>query len=194
MGRRFGNGKGFYVLWHYSKVNGKVFWKETSGLDLRPLKAWYGMVMIGYGLDMGGPKDSETALNAFLTKTNGKGFWRFVTELYINIHLFDANLFSIVGDLTDMRWTRWSRRYARRVNPDPALSFVDPSRKRWRQSRGRWDSTPSNCSRLAQRGWGSPPPPPWMQQNTFTLQGTSRIQGNSQLRPSGPVARSSSMG
>ena len=90
--------------------------------------------------------------------------------------------FSFVGDLTDMRWTRWSRRCARRVSPDPALSFADPSRKRWRQSRGRWDSTPSNCSRLAQRGWGSPPPPPWTQQNTFTLQGTSRIQGNTGTR------------
>ena len=30
--------------------------------------------MIGYDLDRGGPKDSETAPNSFLTKTNGRGF------------------------------------------------------------------------------------------------------------------------
>ena len=39
------------------------------------------MVMIGYDLDRGGPKDSETAPNSFLTKTNGKEFGRFGTEL-----------------------------------------------------------------------------------------------------------------
>ena len=32
-------------------------------------------MIVGYDLDRGGPKDSETA--PFLTKTNGKGFWRF---------------------------------------------------------------------------------------------------------------------
>ena len=32
------------------------------------------MVMVGYGLDRGGPKDSETASNSFLTKINEKGF------------------------------------------------------------------------------------------------------------------------
>ena len=37
--------------------------------------------MIGYDLDRGGPKDSETAPNSFLTKINGKGFWRFGTDL-----------------------------------------------------------------------------------------------------------------
>ena len=37
--------------------------------------------MIGYGLDRGGPKDSETAPNSFLTKINGKGFWRFATDM-----------------------------------------------------------------------------------------------------------------
>ena len=37
--------------------------------------------MIGYDLDRGGPKDSENAPNSFLTKTNGKGFWRFGTDV-----------------------------------------------------------------------------------------------------------------
>ena len=37
--------------------------------------------MIGYGLDRGGPKDSETAPNSFLTKINGKGFWRSVPDM-----------------------------------------------------------------------------------------------------------------
>ena len=37
--------------------------------------------MIGYGLDRGGPKDSETAPNSFLTKINGKGFWRFASDM-----------------------------------------------------------------------------------------------------------------
>ena len=37
--------------------------------------------MIGYGLDRGGPKDSENAPNSFLTKRNGKGFWRFATDM-----------------------------------------------------------------------------------------------------------------
>ena len=37
--------------------------------------------MIGYGLDRGGPKDSETAPNSFLTKINGNVFWRFAPEL-----------------------------------------------------------------------------------------------------------------
>ena len=37
--------------------------------------------MIGYGLDRGGPKDSETAPNSFLTKINGNVFWRFVPDM-----------------------------------------------------------------------------------------------------------------
>ena len=37
--------------------------------------------MVEYDLDRGGPKDSETAPNSFLTKTNGKEFGRFGTEL-----------------------------------------------------------------------------------------------------------------
>ena len=37
--------------------------------------------MVGYGLDRGGPKDSETAPNSFLTKINEKGFWRFATDV-----------------------------------------------------------------------------------------------------------------
>ena len=36
--------------------------------------------MIGYDLDRGGSKDSENAPNSFLTKSNGKGFWRFGTD------------------------------------------------------------------------------------------------------------------
>ena len=39
------------------------------------------MVMIGYDPDRGGPKDSKAAPNSFLTKTNGKEFGRFGTEL-----------------------------------------------------------------------------------------------------------------
>ena len=38
--------------------------------------------MIGYGIDRGGPKDSENAPNSFLTKFNQKGFWRFATDIY----------------------------------------------------------------------------------------------------------------
>ena len=38
--------------------------------------------MVGHVLDRGGPKDSETAPNSFLTKINEKGFWRFATEMY----------------------------------------------------------------------------------------------------------------
>ena len=40
------------------------------------------MVMIGYGLDRGGPKDSETAPNSFLTKINGNEFRSFGTGKY----------------------------------------------------------------------------------------------------------------
>ena len=40
------------------------------------------MAVIGYDLDRGGPKDSENAPNSFLTKTNGKGFLRFGTDMY----------------------------------------------------------------------------------------------------------------
>ena len=38
------------------------------------MKTPWSMVMIGYVLDRGGPKDSETAPDSFLTKPNGKGF------------------------------------------------------------------------------------------------------------------------
>ena len=41
------------------------------------------MAVIGYDLDRVGPKDSENAPNSFLTKTNGKGFWQFGTDMYI---------------------------------------------------------------------------------------------------------------
>ena len=37
--------------------------------------------MIGYGIDRGGPKDSENAFNSFLTKINEKGFWWFATDM-----------------------------------------------------------------------------------------------------------------
>ena len=43
--------------------------------------------MVGHGLDRGGPKDSETAPSSFLTKINGKGFWRFATDLCLAFHL-----------------------------------------------------------------------------------------------------------
>ena len=33
------------------------------------------MVIIGYDLDRGGPKDSEPAPNSFLTKNHGKDFY-----------------------------------------------------------------------------------------------------------------------
>ena len=39
--------------------------------------------MIGYGLDRGGPKDSENAPNSFLTKINEKGFWRFAVDILL---------------------------------------------------------------------------------------------------------------
>ena len=32
-------------------------------------------------LDRGGPKDSETAPNSFVTKINEKGFWRFANDM-----------------------------------------------------------------------------------------------------------------
>ena len=37
--------------------------------------------MIGYGLDRGGPKDSETAPNSFLTEINGNVFWHFAPDM-----------------------------------------------------------------------------------------------------------------
>ena len=40
------------------------------------------MDMIEYDLDRGGPKDSETAPNSFLTKINGNGFRSFGTDKY----------------------------------------------------------------------------------------------------------------
>ena len=39
--------------------------------------------MIGYGLDRGGPKDSENAPNSFLTKINENGFRRFAIDILI---------------------------------------------------------------------------------------------------------------
>ena len=39
------------------------------------------MAMIGYDLDMGGPKDSKNATNSFLTKRTGRGFDDFVLIL-----------------------------------------------------------------------------------------------------------------
>ena len=59
--------------------------------------------MIGYDLDRGGPKDSETAPDSFLTKINGKGFWRFGTDMsarkktdrYINESLSAVIFFSL---------------------------------------------------------------------------------------------------
>ena len=45
------------------------------------------MVMVGYGLDRGGPMDSETTPNSFLTKINGKGFWLFATDMMLIRHI-----------------------------------------------------------------------------------------------------------
>ena len=39
--------------------------------------------MIGCDIDRGGPKDSETAPNSFLTKCSEKGFWRFVPDMIL---------------------------------------------------------------------------------------------------------------
>ena len=39
--------------------------------------------MIGYGLDRGGPKDSETAPNSFLTEINGNVFWHFAPDMVV---------------------------------------------------------------------------------------------------------------
>ena len=58
MERSFRNGKGFYNLW--VKGMGRCFEKKPLGLDLRPLKACYGRVMIGYDRDRGGPKEIAT--------------------------------------------------------------------------------------------------------------------------------------
>ena len=60
---------------------GRCFEKKPLGLDLRPLKACYGWVMLGYDRDRGGPKDSENAHNSFLTKRTGRGFDDFVLIL-----------------------------------------------------------------------------------------------------------------
>ena len=60
--------------------------------------------MIGYGLDRGGPKDSENAPNSFLTKINEKGFWLFVPDLSCNskklIHKLGRSLFWVEFKLT----------------------------------------------------------------------------------------------
>ena len=65
------------------------------------------MVMIGYVLDRGGPKDSKTAPNSFLKKINEKGFWRFATD--IDLHwafdemdsLLDVHSWPVVQNVTD---------------------------------------------------------------------------------------------
>ena len=46
--------------------------------------------MIGYGLDRGGPKDSENAPNSFLTKINEKGFWLLVPDMAIRVFVLDG--------------------------------------------------------------------------------------------------------
>ena len=51
--------------------------------------------MIGYGLDRGGPKDSEIAPNSFLTIINGKGFWRFAPDICQLCHL-DADFANLL--------------------------------------------------------------------------------------------------
>ena len=52
--------------------------------------------MVGYGLDRRDPKDSKTAPNSFLTKINGKGFWRFVPDLIFQAHVGKQKFF-VVG-------------------------------------------------------------------------------------------------
>ena len=54
--------------------------------------------MIGYGIDRGGPKDSENAPNSFLTKINEKGFWRFATDITICAIVL-VNLFQLNTDI-----------------------------------------------------------------------------------------------
>ena len=58
-------GRGFMICGFIVNATGRGFEKKPLGLDL---------VMIGYGLDRGGPKDSENAHNSFLTKCTEKGF------------------------------------------------------------------------------------------------------------------------
>ena len=57
--------------------------------------------MIGYGLDRGGPKDSETAPNSFLTKINKKGLWQFGTDI--------SKLIQGDQKQSNMRWLKDTR-------------------------------------------------------------------------------------
>ena len=47
--------------------------------------------MMVLDLDKGGPKDPENAPNSFLTKTNGKGFWRYGADMYFKTFLMLYN-------------------------------------------------------------------------------------------------------
>ena len=57
--------------------------------------------MVGYGLDRGGPKDSETAPNSFLTKINKKGLWQFGTDI--------SKLIQGDQKQSNMRWLKDTR-------------------------------------------------------------------------------------
>ena len=46
--------------------------------------------MVEYDLDRGGPKDSETAPNSFLTKINKKGFWRLAGDMHCILFAYYA--------------------------------------------------------------------------------------------------------
>ena len=65
--------------------------------------------MIGGGIDRGGPKDSETAPNSFLTKPNEKRFWCFGADMYksTDVHLV-ANLFQR-HDLVEASPEMWTQ-------------------------------------------------------------------------------------
>ena len=39
------------------------------------------MALVVYVLDVGGPKDSKTTLNSFLTKRDGNVFWQIGTDM-----------------------------------------------------------------------------------------------------------------
>ena len=54
------------------KATGMCFANKLWALILGCLRP--AMVIIGYDLDRGGPKDSENAPNSFLTKSTEKGF------------------------------------------------------------------------------------------------------------------------
>ena len=59
------------------KVMGRGYEKKPEAL----IWGLLAKVMLGHDLDRRGPKDFENDPNSFLTKTNGRGFWRFGADL-----------------------------------------------------------------------------------------------------------------